>query len=225
MFKPYMLTMLAFVVAGASYVAAPAAADEPFFYYPAYGSLRGRIRYVDGIFRDKQRIRWGGGITPQGAALLMHVADVAGDVAGDVLGSRAAQEARAAEERRAGELKAEGDQLNEQLWQLRRELLDERGDQAEARGPAAADTAAAREQAVAKFRADRSALAATRGQYRERLQAAIGSGQGALAALKADEESQAALAAKLREAHQKVTAELDALQAELRAVPAPMPMP
>lgn len=39
------------------------------FQYPPYGALRGRMVSRDGAYRV-QRYRWGGGITPQGAAFL-----------------------------------------------------------------------------------------------------------------------------------------------------------
>jgi len=39
------------------------------FQYPPYGALRGRMVSRDGVYRV-QRYRWGGGITPQGAAFL-----------------------------------------------------------------------------------------------------------------------------------------------------------
>ncbi|MCE9527458.1 MAG: hypothetical protein K8R36_15555 [Planctomycetales bacterium] len=48
-----------------------AQAEQPFFYYPAYGSSRGKIRYVDGVFRNKQKIHWGNGVTNNGV-MVMH---------------------------------------------------------------------------------------------------------------------------------------------------------
>ena len=55
--------------------------------YEPYGAWRGRIRYVEGPYRTRTRIRWGGGLTPVGGQVLMHLGTVAGNVAGDYLGS------------------------------------------------------------------------------------------------------------------------------------------
>jgi hypothetical protein len=46
-----------------------AVADAAPLYEP-YGSWRGRIRYVQGPFRTRTRIRWGNGITPIGGQVL-----------------------------------------------------------------------------------------------------------------------------------------------------------
>src|SRR3954451_17556324 len=47
----------------------PAAkAESPFFCYPAYGAQRGKIRNVNGVFRSKQTVHWGGGLTANGVA-------------------------------------------------------------------------------------------------------------------------------------------------------------
>lgn len=48
--------------------------------FQPYGAWRGRIRYVEGPHRTKQRIHWGSGITPTGGQVLMHGLTVAGDV-------------------------------------------------------------------------------------------------------------------------------------------------
>jgi hypothetical protein len=49
--------------------------------YEPYGAWRGRIRYHEGPFGGvRTRIRWGGGITPVGGQVLMHLGTVAGNV-------------------------------------------------------------------------------------------------------------------------------------------------
>lgn len=79
------LALLAlFAVIGAD---AAAQAEQPFFYYPAYGSSRGRIRYVDGVLRDKQRIRWGNGVTDNGVLVMRDIAAAAGEILPVVLRS------------------------------------------------------------------------------------------------------------------------------------------
>lgn len=49
--------------------ASVAFADGPFFAYPPYGSHRGRIVTRNGLLVDKQRIRWGNGVTNNGVAV------------------------------------------------------------------------------------------------------------------------------------------------------------
>jgi hypothetical protein len=44
-----------------------ASAENPFYYYPAYGAHRGKIVYRDGPFVNRQKIRWGNGLTAYGA--------------------------------------------------------------------------------------------------------------------------------------------------------------
>ena len=39
--------------------------------YQPYGAWRGHIRYVEGPHRTKEKIRWGGGLTPTGGAVLV----------------------------------------------------------------------------------------------------------------------------------------------------------
>jgi hypothetical protein len=49
--------------------------------YEPYGAWRGRIRYHEGPFGGvRTRIHWGGGITPVGGQVLMHLGTVAGNV-------------------------------------------------------------------------------------------------------------------------------------------------
>lgn len=55
-------------------------AEKPFIPYPAYGSSRGRIRYVDGVLRNKQRIHWGNGITDNGVLVMRDLAAAAGQI-------------------------------------------------------------------------------------------------------------------------------------------------
>jgi hypothetical protein len=50
--------------------ASPAAGQSPFYYYPAYGAQRGKIVYRDGPLVNRQKIRWGNGLTAQGASVL-----------------------------------------------------------------------------------------------------------------------------------------------------------
>jgi hypothetical protein len=50
--------------------ATPAWAEQPFFYYPAYGAQRGKIVYRDGPFVNRQKIRWGNGLTEYGAGVI-----------------------------------------------------------------------------------------------------------------------------------------------------------
>lgn len=57
-------------------VAADAWADQPFFYYPAYGSQRGRIVNREGPRVNRQKIRWGNGLTEYGASVLTHGIDI-----------------------------------------------------------------------------------------------------------------------------------------------------
>lgn len=57
-----------------------ARAEKPFIPYPAYGSSRGRIRYVDGVLRNKQRIHWGNGITDNGVLVMRDLAAAAGQI-------------------------------------------------------------------------------------------------------------------------------------------------
>lgn len=55
------------------------ASAQPPLYEP-YGAWRGKIRYVEGPHRVRTHIRWGGGITPTGGQVLMHLGTVAGNV-------------------------------------------------------------------------------------------------------------------------------------------------
>jgi hypothetical protein len=66
--------------------AAPARAGQPFFYYPAYGSPRGKIVYRDGLLVNRQKVRWGGGITTNGAAVFHDLFAAAVPIVNDVLG-------------------------------------------------------------------------------------------------------------------------------------------
>jgi len=59
--------------------------------------LRGHYMRRDGLFHV-ERARWGGGITPQGAAVLMHGIDVFGPIVGGIVGREAAAD-RGAETR------------------------------------------------------------------------------------------------------------------------------
>ena len=54
-----------------------ARAEKPFMYYPAYGSSRGHIRYVDGLLRNKQKIHWGNGVTDNGVLVMRDLAAAA----------------------------------------------------------------------------------------------------------------------------------------------------
>jgi hypothetical protein len=67
-------------------------AQQP-FYYPAYGAHRGRISYHQGPFGGtRQKIRWGGGITDNGAAVLTSAIAAAGPILTAALGGRALEE-------------------------------------------------------------------------------------------------------------------------------------
>jgi len=58
-------------------------ADQPFNYYPAYGAHRGRIVYHQGPFGgSRQKIRWGGGLTDNGAAVLTGAVGAAATIFG-----------------------------------------------------------------------------------------------------------------------------------------------
>jgi len=74
---------------------AVALAEQPSFYYPAYGSSRGRIRYVDGVFRNKQRIHWGNGVTDNGVLVMRDIATAATEILPAVLRNSPAEEDKA----------------------------------------------------------------------------------------------------------------------------------
>jgi hypothetical protein len=75
---------------------AAAQAEQPFFYYPAYGANRGRIRYVDGVFRNKQRIHWGNGVTDNGVLVMRDLAAAAQEIVPAILprGAESPEEGR-----------------------------------------------------------------------------------------------------------------------------------
>jgi hypothetical protein len=49
---------------------AAGADSNGFYYYPAYGAQRGKIVYRDGPLVNRQKIRWGNGLTEYGAGVL-----------------------------------------------------------------------------------------------------------------------------------------------------------
>jgi hypothetical protein len=77
--NPKQLRGATFALAVIALTSAASAADP---YFAPYGAHRGRIH----IGPRHARIRWGGGITPYGAAVLMHGFDVAGSVGKVYLG-------------------------------------------------------------------------------------------------------------------------------------------
>jgi hypothetical protein len=101
-FPAILRTLVAAVLITAAMNAGASAADP---YFAPYGAHRGRIH----IGPRHARIRWGGGVTSYGAAVLMHGFDVAGSVGrvalggsgsvddGSSVGSEAAAESNLAE--------------------------------------------------------------------------------------------------------------------------------
>lgn len=61
-----------------------------------YGAWRGRMRYVEGPHKVKERVRWGNGITPVGGQVLMQGIAVAGEVYGGSATGGASLDARSA---------------------------------------------------------------------------------------------------------------------------------
>lgn len=102
---------------------AAAQAQQPFFYYPAYGSNRGRIRYVDGVLRDKQRIKWGNGVTDNGVLVMRDIATAAGQILPAVLNNAAAPAAEEESHARAAHSLAQQTQ-DEQLQAKAEETLE-----------------------------------------------------------------------------------------------------
>jgi hypothetical protein len=86
------LTLLALVLGSCAICPSALLAQQP-YYYPAYGAHRGRISYHRGPFGGThQKIRWGGGITESGAAVLLGAIDAAGPILSSVLGGRSLEE-------------------------------------------------------------------------------------------------------------------------------------
>ena len=56
-------------------------ADGPSF--APYGALRGRVKYVEGEHRTRERVRWGNGLTPTGGQVLIHGFSAASNIFGD----------------------------------------------------------------------------------------------------------------------------------------------
>lgn len=117
------------VLAGAD---AAAQAGEPFFYYPAYGANRGRIRYVDGVLRDKQRIKWGNGVTDNGVLVMRDIATAAQQILPAVLNNAAAPAAEEEKHARAAHSLAiaQDEQLQaraEEILEANQKLLDRLG--------------------------------------------------------------------------------------------------
>lgn len=86
------------ILAGSEVVPSRTIAAQPFYYYPAYGSHRGRIVYHQGPFGgSKQKIHWGGGITDNGAAVLTTAigaaATIFGPESGETKEERASRDA------------------------------------------------------------------------------------------------------------------------------------
>jgi hypothetical protein len=81
-----------------------------------YGGLRGRMRIVERPHTTVYRARWGGGLTVQGAAVLMNLTDVAGGVAADYLSPRSQEE--------MDELSKRIDGLRGELDTLKKDLAD-----------------------------------------------------------------------------------------------------
>jgi hypothetical protein len=118
-----------FVLMGAEAVAE---AEQPFFYYPAYGSSRGRIRYVDGVLRDKQRIKWGNGVTDNGVLVMRDIATAAGQILPAVLNNAPAPPAEEENHARAAHslALAQDEQLQaraEEFLEANRKLLGKLG--------------------------------------------------------------------------------------------------
>lgn len=82
------LPLLVGLALGASLggMATPAQAGQPFFYYPAYGAHRGKIVNRDGLLVNRQKVRWGGGITSNGAAVFHDLFAAAVPIVQDALG-------------------------------------------------------------------------------------------------------------------------------------------
>ncbi|HUE72727.1 MAG TPA: hypothetical protein VMP01_17710 [Pirellulaceae bacterium] len=106
--------LVAAVVVAAAMNVVTSAADP---YFVPYGAHRGRIH----IGPRHARIRWGGGLTPYGAAVLMHGFDVAGSVGKVVLGASGDDSGSVGSESAAESNEAE---CQEQLRRTR-ELLEE----------------------------------------------------------------------------------------------------
>lgn len=109
------LRILVAAVLIATVMNAAASAADP--YFVPYGAHRGRIH----IGPRHARIRWGGGLTPYGAAVLMHGFDVAGSVGKVVLGASGDDSGSLGSESAAESNEAE---CQEQLRRTR-ELLEE----------------------------------------------------------------------------------------------------
>jgi hypothetical protein len=92
------LWVVLFVAAAVLSLAEPprASGQNPFYYYPAYGAHRGKIVYRDGPLVNKQKIRWGNGLTPYGADVLNNAIGAAVQILPAIL-----REDPAAEEDRA----------------------------------------------------------------------------------------------------------------------------
>jgi hypothetical protein len=82
-----------------------AQAEQPFFYYPAYGSSRGKIHYVEGVFRNKQKIHWSNGVTNNGVMVMHDAFAAATQIVPAVLSHRDAEPSDA--EKRAATRDAE----------------------------------------------------------------------------------------------------------------------
>jgi len=69
--NPSMLLAVLLAILGWLLISDTAAAQ--FSGYPAYGAWRGRASTVIGPHGARSRVRWGGGITPQGAAMVQNI--------------------------------------------------------------------------------------------------------------------------------------------------------
>ncbi len=81
-----------------------ARADQPFYYYPAYGAHRGKIVYRDGIFVNRQKVRWGGGLTPYGTQVIGDAITAFAPIVGGFIGKEAEVADKSADDRAALEL-------------------------------------------------------------------------------------------------------------------------
>ena len=81
-----------------------ARADQPFYYYPAYGAHRGKIVNRQGPFVSRQKVRWGGGLTPYGAQVIGDAITAFAPIVGGFIGKEAEVADKSADERAALEL-------------------------------------------------------------------------------------------------------------------------
>lgn len=221
----FVLVMISLALLG-SLVADTLQAQQPFYYYPAYGSQRGRIRTVDGWIRDKQRIRWGNGLTPQGAMVFTHAIDVAGAYFSnrgyDESGDSSRRGPSDDDVKQAREADAAGAERAEQLLQRSTQMAAElAGDgDSSARGGAEGNSSeAAAARALAEFNQGRVVTSEAKKAYRASLSAAIASGEKAIPAVTADKQRRLKEAEQLAGVEQLLQAEIEKLNAALQAVP------